>query len=66
MDDNIYDCAIGKRCPIFGCECIDEECAWWCRFAKDCAVPLLAGMLADSSIYPDGTWHGETEEDHAE
>lgn len=29
-------------------ECTEAECAWWCGFAKDCAVPLLAGMFAES------------------
>lgn len=66
MNDNIFDCAVGKRCPIFASACLESECAWWCGFAKDCAVPLLSGMFADSSIYPDGTWNGDKEEYHAE
>lgn len=38
---------IGKKAnPL----CIGECCAWWCRFAEDCAVPLIAGILVDSSI----------------
>ena len=48
----------GKFCPIMVAGgnpstpsfCIEEECAWWCKFAKDCAIPLLAGMFADSTI----------------
>lgn len=31
-------------------KCTGTECAWWCGFAQDCAVPLLAGMFADSEI----------------
>lgn len=46
-----------KVCPIMltrkksaACHCIGKDCAWWCNFAKDCSVPLLAGMFADSEI----------------
>lgn len=39
-----------KVCPVRGRECIGERCAWWCEFADDCSVPLLAGMFADSEI----------------
>ena len=46
-----------KPCPIMvGAEnmksayCIGKDCSWWCEFAQDCAVPLIAGILADSSI----------------
>lgn len=46
-----------KVCPIMCaganqavCYCIGEDCAWWCNFATDCSVPLLAGMFADSEI----------------
>ena len=46
-----------KVCPIMCaganqavCYCIGKDCAWWCDFAKDCSVPLLAGMFADSEI----------------
>lgn len=44
----------GKICPFsyasdFPDEiCHESQCAWWCSFAGDCAVPLLAGMFADS------------------
>lgn len=31
-------------------KCIGEGCSWWCNFANDCSVPLLAGMFADSSV----------------
>lgn len=37
-------------CPLSGKPCKAEACAWWCKFAKDCAVPLLAGMFADSDV----------------
>ena len=30
--------------------CIKEECTWYCVFAKECAIPLIAGMFADSDI----------------
>lgn len=39
--------AKNKICPIAGRVCEEEKCAWWCSFAQDCAVPLLAGMYAD-------------------
>lgn len=39
-----------KVCPMSGRPCKEEACAWWCKFAKDCAVPLLAGMFADSDV----------------
>lgn len=43
----------GKICPLmnmnaFSPQCIESQCAWWCGFAQDCSVPLLAGMFADS------------------
>lgn len=44
----------GKICPILSGpstdweDCRESKCAWWCGFAQDCAVPLLAGMFADS------------------
>lgn len=31
-------------------KCIGKRCAFWCDFARECAVPLLAGMFADSDI----------------
>lgn len=43
-----------KICPVISTDdyylCKGEKCAWWCSFANDCAVPLLAGMFADSDI----------------
>lgn len=47
-----------KLCPLMAMEreyssrlpCIGAKCAWWCEFAGCCAVPLTAGILADSSI----------------
>lgn len=39
-----------KICPMSGKLCMQERCAWWCKFAQDCSVPLLAGMFADSEI----------------
>lgn len=47
---DVYDSAKGKTCPITGNLCQGKSCAWWCRFAEDCAVPLIAGILADSEI----------------
>lgn len=46
--------ARGKVCPfkthnVVNIFCDEASCAWWCSFAKDCAVPLLAGMFADSN-----------------
>ena len=34
-------------------KCQGEICAFWCEFANGCAVPLLAGMFADSTICQD-------------
>lgn len=39
--------------------CIGSDCAWWCNFAEDCSIPVIADILADSSIcrnvwYKDG------------
>lgn len=39
-----------KLCPIRCTVCVQEKCGWWCGWAKDCAVPLLAGIMADSSV----------------
>jgi hypothetical protein len=33
-----------------GKTCAEDKCAWWCEFGQDCAVPLTAGILADSEI----------------
>lgn len=30
--------------------CIGESCSWWCKWANDCSIPLLAGMFADSTV----------------
>lgn len=42
--------AKGKICPMIGKTCAEDKCAWWCDFGQDCAVPLTAGILADSEI----------------
>lgn len=46
-----------KVCPICVagannavCWCIYENCAWWAEWANDCSIPLIASILADSSI----------------
>ncbi len=39
-----------KTCPISGKKCIGENCAWWLNFAEDCSTPIIASILADSSI----------------
>lgn len=39
-----------KTCPIKHAICDKENCMWWCEFAKDCSIPLLAGMFADSTV----------------
>lgn len=46
-----------KECPMMGAimhqrgvPCAGKHCAWWCEFAKQCAVPLAAEILADSDI----------------
>ena len=47
----------GKYCPIMvaGANthvslCIGKDCAWWLPYANDCALPVVAGILADSTI----------------
>lgn len=48
--------------PFVSGECIEEQCAWWCGFAQDCAAPLIAGILADSSINQ-VDWKGSADND---
>ena len=47
----------GKYCPIMVAganthvsECIGKDCAWWIPYANDCALPVVAEILADSTI----------------
>ena len=47
----------GKYCPIMVAggnthvsQCIGKDCAWWLPYANDCALPVVAGILADSKI----------------
>ena len=44
--------ALDKLCPMkrLNGYCVGELCAWWLEFAKECAVPVAAGILADSTI----------------
>lgn len=41
--------AEAKKCPIAG-ECRKKACMWWLEFAEDCAIPTIAGMIADNEI----------------
>ena len=41
---------MAKICPVRKLECSGEKCAWWSKFAENCAVPLIAEILADSDI----------------
>lgn len=56
-----------KICPIryagqgLGCGCLGEDCAWWQDFAKECAVSVMAGILADSTICQN-VWEGENDD----
>lgn len=56
-----------KFCPVMICaheaggRCIGLDCAWWCDFAKDCSIPLLAGMFADSEICRNVFEEGESD-----
>lgn len=34
--------------PLNGEHCVGPLCAWWLDSVKDCAVPLMAGILADN------------------
>lgn len=47
---NQYETVKDKICPLTHALCKEAHCAWWCGFAQDCAVPLLAGMFADSDV----------------
>lgn len=38
---------ITKFCPIMGETCIGEQCAWWRKNCRDCAVPLGFGAVTD-------------------
>ena len=43
----------GRYCPVMKEKCVKEDCAWWCewtRIDESCAIPLLAGMFADSTV----------------
>lgn len=47
----------GKYCPImvaganaYVSGCIGKDCAWWLPYANDCALPVVARILADSTI----------------
>ena len=47
----------GKYCPIMVAggnthvsQCIGKDCVWWLPYANDCALPVVAGILADSKI----------------
>ena len=39
-----------RMCPLLQDDCMGKYCAFWCQWAKDCSIPLLAGMFADSEI----------------
>lgn len=39
-----------KMCPLTNMLCVNKRCMFWCDWGRDCAVPLLAGMFADSEI----------------
>lgn len=54
-EEIVYDRAKGRICPIRGHICAEYRCAWWCRFAADCSVPLLTGMFAETKV-KDGYW----------
>lgn len=56
----------GKYCPIMVAganthvsECIGKDCAWWLPYANDCALPVIAGGLADSTIDVAPVVHGK-------
>ena len=47
----------GKYCPImvaggntYVSQCIGKDCAWWLPYANDCALPVVAGILATAPI----------------
>lgn len=42
--------ASDKMCPLTRQTCSGEKCAFWCDWGKDCSIPLLTAMFADSEI----------------
>ena len=49
---------MNKVCPFFlvsnlrSAMCIKDDCAFWCDFGGDCAVPLLAEKLLGNLFAP--------------
>ncbi len=44
-------------CPLFGNPCLEDNCAWWCCSAGECAITSIADSiteLADSKEEADG------------
>lgn len=59
----LEDDAVNKECKICPLKliggnnsyaqdafCEKERCAWWLNYEKDCAIPTLVGVMADSTI----------------
>ena len=44
-------------CPLFNeksdflNECRKSNCMWWCGWADNCSIPLLASMYADENRF---------------
>nr|DAJ22342.1 MAG TPA: hypothetical protein [Myoviridae sp. ct6nn14] len=60
MSNQIKVCPMkfgGERQGVYAQDpcCNMEKCAWWCAFTKDCSIPVIAGILADSTICQN-TW----------
>ena len=48
--ENKKECPFRTTSNYLFTECIGKGCMWWREYAKDCAIPLLADMFADSEI----------------
>lgn len=48
MEDSVKICPFRLANMPPADKCIGVRCAYWCDFADECAVPLLAGLFADS------------------
>lgn len=42
--------------------CIGKDCAWWCEFGNDCAIPLITGngaTIVEGQKYTESSWDME-------
>lgn len=48
--ENKKECPFRMNSNYLFKDCIGASCMWWREYARDCAIPLLADMFADSEI----------------